>query len=161
MIRGRRRPCATQGAHFPQQRTHSGKRLRLSKQRSIGRGIVSDDHRVCALGRRVNSLELLGGIALLAVKPEIRPPLLPLDRSDAEDRPSTARRAAQAARAGLEMGGWQLPHPVVNLDDPSDFPSHQVVLRHGARVVAARERAYSTVLLSARVRDVTGGDREA
>src|SRR5438874_1435032 len=82
--------------------------------------------------------------ALLAVKPEIRPPLLPLDRSDAEDRPSTARRAAQAARAGLEMGGWQLPHPVVNLDDPSDFPSHQVVLRHCARVVAARERAYST-----------------
>ena len=132
MIRGRRVHPTTQTAGFPQQRAHPGQCLRIAEQRRVGSGITPDDHPVGPLTRRLDPLELVGGIAVLAVKPEIGPPLLPFDGSDAEDRPSTAWWAAQAARAGLEMAGWQLPHPVVNPDHAIGYLGHQVSLRDRA-----------------------------
>ena len=71
MVRGRRVHPTTQAARFPQQSMHPGQCLRIPEQRSIGCGIAADDHRVGPRARRLESLELLGGIALLAVKPEI------------------------------------------------------------------------------------------
>src|SRR5947209_15592463 len=118
---------------LPRKRLHPGKCLRISEQRSVGRGIAADDHQVGPPARGLDSLELLGGIAVLAVKPEIGPPLLQLDRSDAEDRPSTTGWSAQAAHAGLEVAGWQLSHPVVHPDYAIGYPGHQLSLRHRAR----------------------------
>jgi hypothetical protein len=77
----------------------------ISDQSSTAGRIASDHDRHRPLTRRVEPLELLGGIAVLAIEPEVRPPLLALDGTHAENWPRPARRATQAARAGLEMFG--------------------------------------------------------
>ena len=80
----------------------------------VERRITADHRRLCPLPWRLDSFELLRGMAMLAHEAKVTATRVYLNGSDAVEWPGTSRWAAEAAPTGLKVDCRQLAYPVTN-----------------------------------------------